>query len=216
MALDFKLKTSKFQSKKVEQTSFEDDLGLQPKKSHRRTVHMQERTDKHIYKRAHSELQLLNCLDDEKLKENHTYNFITSGDVDSLSYLMLALRTFKELDYLLFSTWCMSYEDILYLFDLVESGKVKKMDAYVGEIFPNSYKFEWEKINELFDKYKCGRIVVFKNHSKIFAGLKGEKGFSIQSSANINTNPRTENGSITVSKESALFYKEYFDGIKSF
>ncbi len=49
----------------------------------RRITHMEERSTKHIYKRAHSEIALLNCLDDEKLKEGNTYNFITSGDVDS-------------------------------------------------------------------------------------------------------------------------------------
>ena len=38
----------------------------------------------------------------------------------------------------------------------------------------------------------------------------------IETSANINTNPRTENGCITIDKE-IYFYKEYpFDGIVSF
>lgn len=30
------------------------------------------------------------------------------------------------------------------------------------------------------------------------------------------TNPRTENGCITISNEIYKFYKDYFDGIKSF
>lgn len=187
------------------------------KKSHRRKSALHIRSNNHIYKRAHSELQLLNILHDEKLKVGYCYDFITSGDIDSLSYLNLTLRTFPKLDYLLFSTWCMSGEDILYLFELVESGVIKKMDAYLGEIFPNQYKVEWKMINELFEKYKCGRIAVFKNHSKIYAGFSEcGQGFSIQTSANINTNPRTENGSINVTTESALFYKDYFDGINSF
>lgn len=187
------------------------------KRSHRRKTELHVRSNKHIYKRAHSELQLLNILNDEKLKVGYCYDFITSGDIDSLSYLNLTLRTFPKLDYLLFSTWCMSGEDILYLFELVESGVIKKMDAYLGEIFPNQYKVEWKMINELFDKYKCGRIAVFKNHSKIYAGFSScGQGFSIQTSANINTNPRTENGSINVTTESAIFYKNYFDGINSF
>ena len=40
--------------------------------------------------------------------------------------------------------------------------------------------------------------------------------FGIQTSANINTNPRTEQGSITVDKGLFEFYKDYFDGIRSF
>ena len=38
----------------------------------------------------------------------------------------------------------------------------------------------------------------------------------IEGSANINTNPRTEQMVITVNSELAKFYKEYFDEIKSF
>ena len=185
-------------------------------KSHRRKTVLHERSYQHIYKRAHSELQLLNSIDDEKLKEGHSYSFISSGDVDALSYLMLAMRTYKELDYLLVSTWCISNEDILYLFELIEEKKVKVLDMYVGEIFPGSYRVEYKLIKELYEKYKCGQVKVFKNHSKIMAGITGDKGFSIQSSANINTNPRTEQACIITCLESANFYKDYFDGIISF
>jgi len=71
-------------------------------------------------------------------------------------------------------------------------------------------------LKEKMQEHECGRICIFKNHSKIFAGTYGDKGFSIQSSANINTNPRTEQACINMSLESALFYKEYFNGVKSF
>jgi len=39
---------------------------------------------------------------------------------------------------------------------------------------------------------------------------------AIESSANINTNPRTEQTVITVDTGLARFYKDFFDGIKSF
>ena len=204
-----------------EQVSFWDENKPQKtevvKKTHRRKVAMIERTTKHIYKRAHSELQLLNVLNDKKLEEGKTYNFITSGDVDAISYLMLTLRTFEKLEHLIFSTWCMANEDILYLFELIEKGIVKKMDAYVGEIFPNTYKAEYNLLKELYEKHDCGKIVVFKNHSKIFAGIdENGKGFGIQTSANINTNPRTENGCINIDTEMYHFYNDYFSNIKSF
>lgn len=40
--------------------------------------------------------------------------------------------------------------------------------------------------------------------------------FAIESSANINTNPRTENTTITTGNDIFEFYKDFFDGIKSF
>ena len=64
------------------------------------------------------------------------------------------------------------------------------------------------------NKYQCGRIIYFKNHSKIFAGITHEEiGFSIQSSANLNMNPRTENACILTDTDSYYFYKEYFENI---
>ena len=63
---------------------------------------------------------------------------------------------------------------------------------------------------------ECCRIAVFKNHSKIFAGIGDKFSFGIETSANINTNPRTENGCITIDNGLFEFYKSYFDGIISF
>lgn len=186
-------------------------------KPSRGSVAYYELRPKFIYKRAHSTLQLLNVLNDEKLKPNTSYNFITSGDVDALSFLQLALRTYPKLEHLLLSTWCMSSEDIVQLFEYHTKGMIENLDFYLGEIFSSSYPKENKLLIELMDEHQCGRIAYFKNHSKIFAGItKDGSGFSIQSSANINTNPRTENACILTDTNSYFFYKEYFENIKSF
>lgn len=179
-----------------------------------RRVECFHRETRNIYRRAFSETQLLDVLGLE-FKEGHSYHCITAGDVDSLSYLKCILRH-QKLDYCLFSTWCMASDDVLQFEEWLENGTIKKLDAYVGEIFPKSYKFEWKKLNEIFDKYKCGRIAVFKNHSKIYAGIGEKFAFGIETSANINTNPRTEQGCITIGNGLFEFYKSYFDKIKSF
>ena len=184
------------------------------KKSHRRNTECLVRLDRNIYRKAYSETQLLDVLGFD-FKEGESYHCITAGDVDSLSYLKCVLRQ-QSLDYCLLSTWCMAGDDIMQIEEWLESGKIKKLDTYVGEIFPGSYKMEWKKLNEVFEKYKCGRISVFKNHSKIYAGIGNKFAFGIETSANINTNPRTENGCLTISKEIYEFYKGYFDKIKSF
>lgn len=187
---------------------------VQPIRSKRRTVALTTRDIRTIYRRAYSETQLLDVLPKE-FKEGESYHCITAGDVDSLSYLKVVLRQ-QNLDYCLFSTWCMAADDILQFDEWLETGKIKKLDAYVGEIFPGSYKLEWKALNEIFEKHQCGRIAVFKNHSKIYAGHGDKFAFGIETSANINTNPRTENGCITIGGEIFNFYKTYFDGIVSF
>ena len=172
-----------------------------------------KRSTKSIYRRAFSETQLLDIMPLD-MKDGESYHCITGGDVDSLSFLKVILRQ-QNLDYLLFSTWCMASEDIHQFEDWLESGKIKKIDAYVGEIFPGNYKQEYKLLVPLIEKYG-GRVAVFRNHSKIYAGYGDKFYFGIETSANINTNPRTENGCITMDKGLFEFYKEYFDGINSF
>jgi hypothetical protein len=195
-----------------------DLFGDEVKQTKKRgSVAYYELRNKFIYKRAHSELQLLNCLDDKKIEQGVSYNFITQGDVDQLSYLMLVMRTLKKLDYLLVSTWCCSSEDIVYLFNLHEQGKLNKLDFYVGEIFQRSYPKEYELLLHFYKKYPIGRICLFPNNSKIFAGISNDNiGFVVQTSANMNTNPRTENGNIQLDNGLFEFYRDYFNGINSF
>ena len=186
-----------------------------PRTSSRRSTEVFELSNKYLYRRAFSESSLLEQLGVEPLKEGYSYHCITGGNVDGLSYLKVILLH-QKIDYLMFSTWCMAAEDIKQLEEWYLAGKIKKMDAYVGEIFPGSYIVEYRMMREFFEKTNCGRIVVFKNHSKIFAGYGEKFPFVVESSANINTNPRTEQGCITIDKGLADFYIQYFNGIKSF
>ena len=182
-------------------------------KAKRRSTVLINRERNIIYRRAYSETQLLDLIP-EGLQKGYIYNFITAGDVDALSFLKIVLRQ-QNLDYMLFSTWCMAADDILQIEEWLESGIIKTCDAYVGEIFPGTYKFEYQKLKNVIPKYG-GRIAIFKNHSKIFAGIGKEFSFGIQTSANINTNPRAENACITLTDEIYHFYKDYFDKIVSF
>ena len=111
----------------------------------------------------------------------------------------------------------MAAEDVLQLTQWQETGKIKRLDVYVGEIFPNQYRYEWAMLKDWYKAHPdAGRVCVFRNHSKIYAGTGELFSFGVQTSANINTNPRTENGCITISHDLYMFYKEYFDGIISF
>lgn len=188
------------------------------KRSHRRTKECTELSQRYEYRRAFSEVRMLEAMKYVTLQDGHTYNFITAGDVDSLTYLKVVLNQ-HDLDYMLCSTWCMAAEDILQIQQWWSDGKIKRFDMFLGEIFPGSYKIEWGMVKRFYSEHpEVGRAAVFRNHSKIYAGCNVAEGFyfGIQTSANINTNPRTEQGSITVDKGIFDFYKEYFDGINSF
>ena len=184
--------------------------------SHRRKTVCTCFSDRYLYRRGFSEARLLEAMSLEKFEEGQSWHFITSGDVDSLSFLKVVLLHQPQLSHLLFSTWCMSAEDVLQFQEWVEGGVIKSLDCYVGEIFPSSYKVEYKMLKDLVERTGCGRLAVFRNHSKVFAGVGDRFAFAIESSANINTNPRTEQGVITINGGLYDFYKEYFDGIRSF
>lgn len=191
---------------------FEDEEQGQ-RRARRSTV--LKRHDRNIYRRAFGETQLLDLTHEHMpFQDGDAYHFITGGDVDALSFLKIIVRQ-QPLDYLMFSTWCMAQEDIYQMRDWLEAGRIKKIDAYVGEIFPNSYRLEYQLLQEVLAPCN-GRIAVFKNHSKTFAGYGPLFHFGIQTSANINTNPRTENACITIGEDIYQFYYDYYSGIKSF
>ena len=142
------------------------------------------------------------------------YHCISMGDVDSLTYLRAIVKQ-QKLEYALLSTWCMAMTDIQEVEKWIDAGYIGCMDFYVGEIFTSRYANEFVALREVATKSK-GRIALFRNHSKVIAGFGESFDFAIESSANVNTNPRTEQTSITIDTDIARFYKDFYDGIKSF
>lgn len=143
---------------------------VEAKRAHRRTKECTELSQRYEYRRAFSEVRLLEAMKYVPLQDGHTYNFITAGDVDSLSFLKVVLNQ-HDLDYMLCSTWCMAAEDILQIQQWWEAGRIKRFDMYMGEIFSGAYKIEWSMVRKFYEQHPdVGRAAIFKNHSKIYAG----------------------------------------------
>lgn len=117
--------------------------------SHRRTIACIELSTRHLYRRAFSEVSLIDACGKFDFKEGESYHFITAGDVDSLSYLKAVLRQ-QSLKYCLLSTWCMAAEDILQLQLWCDEGRIQQLDMYVGEIFPSTYKVEFKMLQDMY------------------------------------------------------------------
>ncbi len=168
---------------------------------------------RHLSRKASSERALEEALD-WYFQEGDCYHCFSFGDVDSMSYFKHVLKQ-QKVDYLAVSTWCMAGADVDDLEDWINRGYLKRVDFFVGEIFAGSYPEVYEKAKALCRK--CGgRVVIFRNHSKVMI-VKGAKfDCLIESSANVNTNPRSENTVLTVDKQLVKDYLELFAGIKSF
>lgn len=197
-----------------EQVAGED---TKKKRNKRRRTSAYEMDDKFLMRRAFGEDNLLEVMGIEKLRKGQTFHIMTGGNVDQLSFLKVVMLHCPILDYLMVSTWVTSYNDILWIENALKKGKIKNIDLYFGEIFPNQYRQEWIKVKEMFHSFQqIGRVAYFSNHAKILAGWGGDFYFTIECSANLNMNPRNEQGIITIDKGLAEFYKEYYDKINDF
>lgn len=134
--------------------------------------------------------------------------------MDSFSFFKLALRQ-QPIRYAALSTWCMAGEDVTDLRKWHAKGLVGRVDFFVGEIFKSGYPDVYAAVKEFIGE--CGgRLVTFRNHSKVMA-IEGERfDCLIESSANINTNPRSENTVVTVDRELVAEYIKLFSEIRPF
>jgi hypothetical protein len=121
-----------------------------------------------------------------------------------------------HLDHLLMSTWCIAKNDLAEITAWLEAGRIEQFDLYAGEIFPGSYGDEYEQVMRMVQAFGV-KLVIAKNHSKVTLASNAAEDYylSIESSANVNTNPRIEQSTIHANRKLYDFYLEFFDGIKS-
>ena len=184
-----------------------------PKIEEEKSVKVKKTINQHVMRRVTSELALEKELP-WHFENGVSYHCFSWGDVDSLTYLRMIVKQ-QRLKFALISTWCMSSVDIKEIFDWIEKGYIGRVDFYVGEIFKGSYAEEYALLLKFCRQYKC-RLVIFRNHSKISLAFGEKFDAAIESSANVNTNPRSEQTTITIDSELAHWYKKIFDSITPF
>ncbi|MBQ4495651.1 MAG: hypothetical protein II968_07765 [Selenomonadaceae bacterium] len=178
-----------------------------------KSVQVKKTVNQHAMRRVLSELALEKELP-WHFEQGVSYHCISFGDVDVLTYFRVVVKQ-QRIRYALISTWCMASEDILEIRRWIEQGYIGRCDFYVGEIFKASYYRQYEELIALCKEFG-GRVAICRNHSKVMVLLGERFDCVIESSANVNTNPRIEQAVITVDSELAHWYKNFYDGIKSF
>lgn len=165
-------------------------------------------------RRVKSELFLENALPWHFL-QGEAYHCFSFGDVDALTYLRAILKQ-QPLEYVCLSTFSMALTDAETLLKWQRGGLIGRLDLYLGEIFDSKFAEVYNTLREAV-ALMGGRVAVFRNHSKVMAGFGERFDFSVEGSANLNSNPRCEQTVITVDEGVARFYKEeIFDKIHSF
>lgn len=166
-------------------------------------------------RRAKSEAVLADVLPAEPAN-GHSYHVISHGDVDALSYLAHCVKAWP-LDYVLISTWCMAMTDVDQLLCWLDTGRVGFLEFCCGEIFPTQYPDEADRLFRLEANGGDVKIAIARNHAKVLLGKNDDLGvyLTIESSANVNTNPRIEQACLTLDQELFEFYQGFFAGLKT-
>ena len=166
-------------------------------------------------RRANAEKTLGDLLP-ARFPPDESWHVISRGDIDSLSYLRHALTGVSHFDHVLMSTWCIAKADLDEITAWLDTGRIDLFELYAGEIFPNQYGDEYEQMQRICQTYGA-RMVIAKNHSKVtLCANHAEKYFLImESSANVNTNPRIEQTAVHSNPELHTFYTEFFHDIKT-
>lgn len=173
------------------------------------------RTARHELRRATSEKTLADLLP-ATIEPGDSWHVISRGDIDALSYLAHAIAGAGYFDRVMLSTWCMAKPDLDQLAAWLDAGRIDHLALYVGEIFPGGYPSEWAAALDLRERYGA-RLVVAKNHSKVICAGRDDPGYHLvmEGSANVNTNPRIEQTTITHDRGLYDFYTEFFNGLSS-
>ena len=173
----------------------------------------QKSANRHHMRRANAEYTLAEILP-ATIAPGESWHVMSRGDIDSLSYVRHVLAGVSHLDHLLMSTWCIAKNDLTEIANWLDSGRVEQFDLYAGEIFPGSYGDEYEQMLAMCENYGA-RLVIAKNHSKVTLCSVDDYKIVIESSANVNTNPRIEQSALHHNADLHGFYLEFFNGVKS-
>ena len=175
---------------------------------------IERKTSRMILRRAKSEAVLEEILPPVFEPDTSTH-VISHGDVDSLSYLIYLNRR-MDIDRVLISTWCMAMPDVEWMRNQIALGRIGGIDFVLGEIFPSQYPDEYTAVAAMEDA-GIATMKIARNHAKIMAGHSKQTGlhFVIESSSNVNTNPRIEQTAIHTSRELHDFYIDFYSAVKS-
>lgn len=166
---------------------------------------------RYAFRRAYSELQLLDLLAGEVFQEGTCYVFLSRGDVDLMSYLQVVLRM-QHIHHLGMSTWNANLPDVARLVQLHDQDRIRKMNLFLGTV--NKYGAEARQNIEEYRKLAGDRpdirISIAKTHIKAFWGIGPQFPFVITGSANLNTNVNMEAMTVLVSYEAYAFFCDFF------
>lgn len=140
-----------------------------------------------------------------------------SGGFASISFIK-AVADFEVIEELTASTLRIGEKQFKYLSKLNQNGGLKSARFFIGSLMAEDEKKNekynyYGKFNAVCDQNGWKRITV-NNHSKIILMRTKENYYVLETSSNLNENPKIEQYSFENSKELYDFYYGFFDALE--
>lgn len=152
-----------------------------------------------------------NAMEKELPQDGFVYKFITDGGYSSISFIVyIADKT--TIKNLYVSTLRVGRKQLKMLDVLHHEGKLENVTFIVGSIMSEDGRKKYSYYDDLkavCDKNKW-KVVTAQNHSKILLFDTDDGKFVIETSSNLNENPKFEQFSVEKSPELYAYYLEWF------
>lgn len=175
-----------------------------------RTATLRRREARH-HARATKRAEHLNDLIGPLLPGD-SWHIISTGDIDSGSFLELLIARHGPFEHAYISTWRIAREYINRLRAHLEAKRLGTFTAFTGDYFAARYPADYTALSNLADQYG-GRVYRWQNHAKMFALRNDTTNFCcvVETSANMTGNPRTEQTVIHIDENLYIFFRDWFE-----
>lgn len=142
------------------------------------------------------------------------YLFMSTGDIDQLSYPTVIIEKFGVFDTFYCSTWTMTHLDVGVIASWADSGLIREPCFAVGEYFAKRETAAYATLVAIISRTR-GRVRCFANHAKIvlLGSAARDEWIVITGSSNLSMNPRSEQTTIFNDKEIYDFYRDWFESL---
>jgi len=139
-------------------------------------------------------------------------HYIQAATYDFFHTVPAAVGILGEVGDLYASTWTMSRNNVLELFEIFDGGKIKRISVLTGNYFKRRESAVYARLLEGLQR-RGQRYAAFGNHTKIVLMDSPPDYIVMEGSANFTSNPRLENYIIVNDRALWDFHREWMEGV---
>lgn len=125
-----------------------------------------------------------------------TWHVVSNGAYDFWTWIPVLIEMMQGVDLCTLSTWTINRTNVVELFDLFDTGQIKQILMLTGTYFKRRESSVYATLLTGMQERKQ-RYIAFDNHTKISLLRNAKHSIVIEGSANLTSNPRLEQYTMT-------------------